>query len=111
MQIKRTKWKIQHYTEPCDITDETDDSTTQNRATLLMRLTTAYTEPCDITDEAGDRLQFSGEFVEQIHVRFVLQNTKHKKSGEVLQLLYNLEAKKSVQPSQTPRSNSMLHTQ
>ena len=49
-------------TEPCDITDETEDSTTQNRATSLMtepcditdETEDSTTEPCDITDETGD---------------------------------------------------------
>lgn len=77
---------------------------------IRLNIIQHYTKLWDITDETGDWLQFSGEFAEQVHAHFVLQHTKHKKAREVLQLLHDHEAKKSVQPSQTPRSNSMLQT-
>ena len=64
-----------------------------------------------LTDEAGDRLQFSRQFVQPVQPHLILEHAMIKKPREVLQLLDDHEAQQSIQPSQAPCSNSLLHTQ
>ena len=70
----------------------------------------ASTKSWTLTNEAADRFKLSREFTEPVYPRLIIQYSTLEEGGKVLQFLNDHETQESIQASQTPRTDRLLHT-